>query len=297
MKNLHWCLFVTIAAITALSAEDVKLAFAPSGKEFSFDTGLLKGVLRPEGKSLGLRPVLSGTTPVAGPYGLFSPYRLLTADARFGTACWDWASEAKLLDNGAVQVLWSPDKDHPLEITGVYHWAEAGALDVQFTVKPQQDLKKFELFLASYFAGFPQVFAYVKENPDAERKPGFMEAKKAAGVWQAFVRDDDSASIVADGRWKRPPNPVDWKIMPRYAAPIAIRRDPASGLTAVFMSRPADCFGVLMPHSDEGHRSVYLSLFGRDLKSGESATASARLVIGKNITDQQAIELYEKYAK
>ena len=85
--------------------------------------------------------------------------------------------------------------------------------------------------------------------------------------------------------------------MPRLAAPLALRRDAKRGLTAVIMAPAGDCFAVSMPYGEDGHRSVYLSLFGRDLKAGETASARARMVIGKAISDQQAIELYEAYRK
>jgi hypothetical protein len=52
-----------------------------------------------------------------------------------------------------------------------------------------------------------------------------------------------------------------------------------------------------MPYGEEGHRSIYLSLFGRDFKDGETATARSRLVIGRDLTDKRVIELYETYQK
>lgn len=304
--GLAWALALSVAApvgaapatrAAAAEAPAAGLAFTAAGAEFHFDTGALRGTLREGGRSLGLRPVLEGAagTPVAGAFGLFSPYRLLTADARFGPAAWDWASQAKRLPDGAAQVQWRPDAEHPLEITAVYRWTAPGTLDFQATVKPQRDVRKFELFLASYFNGFPSSLVYVAECPEAGGKPGFLEARQAAGVWQAFPRDAEAAKIIGDGRWTRPPNPVDWKLMPRLAAPLALRRDAKSGLAAVLMAPAQDCFAVSTPFGEEGHRSVYLSLFGRDLKAGEAASARARLVIGRQISDQQAIALYQAF--
>jgi len=185
----------------------------------------------------------------------------------------------------------------------MYRWTAPNVLDLLVRVKPGQDLRRFELFLASYFAGFPASFAYVQQNPPAggagavEAKPGFMEAKKETGDWQAFPRDDDAVQIIGDGRWQRPPNPVAWKTMPRLAAPLALRRDDKSGLTAVLLAPAEDCFAVSMPYGEENHRSVYLSLFGRDIKSGETDSVRARLFIGRGITDQQAIEMYQAFMK
>jgi sugar phosphate isomerase/epimerase len=305
MENLLWLPLAGLLFIASAAAGEPaetapgRLAFTAAGKEYRFDTGVLRGTLREGGKSLGIKPMLEGTadTPVAGAFGLLSPYRLLTADARFGTAAWEWESESKLLPDGAVEVRWLPNPDHPLEMTGVYRWAAPNTLDLQLTVKPRQDLRRFELFLASYFDGFPASFAYVKENPDGGGRPGFMEARKAGGDWQTFPLGEETAAIFGDGRWNRPPHPVAWKIMPRLAAPLAMRRDAKTSLTAVLMARPEDCFAVSMPYGEEGHRSVYLSLFGRDLKAGEGACARARLVVGREITDAQALALYQTFGQ
>lgn len=283
------------ATISATSG----LGFTAAGKEYRFDTGVFRGTLRSGGRAIGLGPVLeaSSGTPMAGKYGLFSPYRLLTADARYGTGAWDWTSQSQLLSNGSVQSHWLPDTTHPLEMTAVYRWTAPNVLDFCVTVKPQGDVRHFELFLASYFDGFPASLVYVQQNPETGGKLGFLEARKSVAPWQTFPRDEEAVRIYADGRWKRPPNPVVWKMMPRLAAPVALRRDAKSGLTAVLMAPAEDCFAISTPFGEEGHRSVYLSLLGRDLKAGESATARARLVLGRAISDQQAIALYEEYVK
>jgi len=283
----------------AAGAPDARLAFTAAGKEYTFNTGVLRGTLREGGKSMGLKPLVDAASgaSLAASLGILSPYRLLTADARFGTAAWDWPSEARPLPDGAVEVRWAADAQHPLEMTAVYRWSAPNVLDFSAAVRPRQDLRNFELFLASYFDGFPASFAYVAENPGAGGKPGLMEAVKSAGVWQAFPRDEEAARVIADGRWNRPPSPVAWKIMPRIAGPLAVRRDAKTGLVAVLMARPEDCFAVSTPCGEEGHRSVYLSLFGRDLKAGESAAARARLVVGRDISDEQAIALYREYVK
>ena len=84
--------------------------------------------------------------------------------------------------------------------------------------------------------------------------------------------------------------------MPRLAAPLALRRDAGRDLTAVLMAPAADCFAVSMPYRGDGHRSVYLSLFGRDLKPGEAASARARLIVRRGVSDEQAVELYRQFA-
>jgi hypothetical protein len=192
---------------------------------------------------------------------------------------------------------WSPDKEHPLEMIGVYRWSADDTLDLELTVTPQRDLPRFELFLASYFNGFPASLAYVQRPASANNSSPFMGAVKAGGDWQTFPRDEAAATIFGDGRWTRPPNPVTWQIMPQLAAPLTMRHDAKSGLTAVLMSHASDCFAVSMPYGEEGHRSIYFSLFGRDLKARQEASARVRLVIGKDITEDRALEIYRAYLK
>ena len=178
------------------------LAFKPSGAEFRFDTGALRGTFRAGGRSLGVGPVVD---------------------------------------------------------------------------------------VASYFQGFPLAYG--------SGVNGLVAAKKELGDWLSFPRDAAAEAIIADGRWGIPPHPVTFKPVARYAGALGVRRDPKSGLTAMVMAPPADCFAVLMPYGEEGHRSLYQSLFGRDFKDGEKATARARLVIGQDIADRQAILEYETYLK
>lgn len=281
----------------AAGDEANKLAFAAADKGFRFDTGVLRGMLRLNGQSAGLMSVVdcaSGMS-VSKSMGLFSHYRLLDSGARYGTSAWDRASGAKLLPGGAVEILWTADAAHPFDMTAVYRWAAPDTLDVTTRVTARADLRRFEVFLASYFDGFPLTFVYAKDA--AGGNPAFIGAPKSAAVWHIFPRDDDAVKIVGDGRWKRPPNPVEWTIRPLMAAPLAIRRDPAREFTAVMMARSEDCFAIAAPHDEEDHRSVYLSLFGRDFKTGESAAAPARLVIRRTISNDKAVALHARFVQ
>ena len=291
--------FLTAAQSNPKEATEASLAFTAQGKEYHFDTGALRGALRSQGRSLGLTSVVdsSSGTAIARAYGLFSHYRLLDDRARYGHAAWDWASQARVLPSGAVEVRWSADDEHPFDMKAVYRWTARKTLDVTTTAVPQKDLKRFEVFLASYFQGFAKSLVYVKGCPETNGEPRFLEAKKSYANWQMFPRDDEAVEIIQDGRWRRPPSPVEWKIMPRLAAPLAMRRDAESGLTGLVMAPAVDCFAVATPYGEESHRSLYLSLFGRDLKVGEAATARARLIIGRRISDDQAIALYKAYVE
>jgi hypothetical protein len=288
---------VSLAQTQVDPAGDRILAFSAAGtNEFTFDTGVLKGKLRAGGKSRGLSSVVHLPTGTAldSSTGLFGHYRVFSANKRYGTAAWDWPSDARLRQDGSVEVHWPSAEDRPFELRAVYRWAAPNILDLETTVQAKTNLAKFESFLACYFAeGFTNACVYARSNGQS----WFMSAEKSDGIWQAFPRDDQAVSIIQDGRWKFLPSPVDWVIRSHLAKPLGVRRWPANNLRVVVMSLPSDCFAVLTPFEAEPHRSMYLSLFGKDLKAGETARARARLVIQKNLASEAIDPLYSTYLR
>ena len=229
--------------------------------------------------------------------GLFSHYRVFTTNHRYGTAAWDWPSEAALEPDGSVKIRWPSVPERPFELGALYRWAGPDTLDLETRIEAKSHLEKFESFLASYFGEeFTNCLIHAS-RPTGDAHPQFFMAEKSFGVWQAYPRDELAVAIIQDGRWKIEPNPVDWVIMPRLASPLGIRRSPTTGLTAVLMAPPQDCFAVLTPHQSEPHNSLYLCLFGRDLKPGEHATARARLMIGPHPSESDCIRAYDEYVK
>jgi hypothetical protein len=197
-----------------------------------------------------------------------------------------------------VAARWPATGGRPFELRATYRWAAPNALDVVTTVQATTNLANFEAFLACYFAGnFTNSLAYVAELPGKPGVADFLAAQPSLGTWLAFPRDDAAMAIFRDGRWTIQPNPVEWVKMPRLAKPLGIRRDPSGGLTALIMSPPTDAFALCTPEQTEGHYSMYLSLFGRDLKAGETARARARLLIAEKLSEAAASKAYEAYLK
>jgi hypothetical protein len=280
-------------------AEGPNLTFSQApDAEFHFETGPIRGTLRGEGKSVGLSSVVhvpSGITLSRG-YGIFGHYRVFVTNQRFGTAAWDWPSTAQLLDDGGVEVRWPAESDRPFEMTAVYRWHDASTLDLETRVKAEKDLPDSEVFLASYFNEmFTNCLVFVKKNPEAESKAGFLSAKKAFGDWLMFPRDKGAVQLIRDGRWGIEPHPVDWVIMPEFGKALGMRRDPRTGVVAVLMAPQADCFALSTPHETEGHYSLYFSLFGRTIRAGEVARARSRLWIAQGPSQQQVLDQYQAY--
>jgi hypothetical protein len=293
--------FLSEQLLAQPAAKPKPLAFVASGTNgFTFDTGVLQGTLRAKGESAGLSSVIHKPTGLRldRSKGLFSHYRVFTANKRYGAGAWDWPSTARLLSDGAVETHWASAAGRPFEMWAVYRWTAPGTLDVETRVRAEADLVKFESFLACYFTEiFSNSLVYVREPGLGAGTPGFLAAEQTAGVWQMFPRDATVVPIIQDGRWKLEPHPVDWVIRPQFAMPLGLRRAPASSLAAVLMAPAGDCFAICTPQQTEGHYSMYLSLFGRDMKKGETARARARLLIMPSLTDDQAVEAYGAFVR
>lgn len=271
------------------------LGFKPEGDAFAFDTGVLKGKLRANKKTFGLIPVthLPSGKSLTRSIGLFGIYRVFSDGQRHGGGAWDWPGEAALLGDGSVLVTCAATPQRPFDLAGHYRWAGPATLDLEITVTPKQALKGFEAFLASYFdSAFSNASACVQT---AAPQRIFQRAEKSLADWLMFPRDAQVVPLIQDGRWKIEPNPVEWKIQSPLARPLCVRHAPASGLTAVLMAPPGDCFAIAMPFETEGHYSMYLSLFGRDLKAGETARARSRLQLLEKPGEPQILKAYQDY--
>ena len=227
----------------AQSSSPLALAFkAGTNGAFTFDTGVLRGVLRADGKSVGLQSVthIPSGKRLDQSMGLFSHYRVFTTGRRYGGGAWDWPSTARLTPDGAVEVLWPATEERPFDLRATYRWATPTALDLETSVTARQDLSKFESFLASYFTpGFTNELVLTQNESSPSEPPTFLRVQSAAGNWQMFPREAAAVSVIQDGRWKLPPNPVDWAIRPRFAQPLAVRRDLGNSLSALVLYRSA----------------------------------------------------------
>lgn len=307
--SLRAILGVAMAAIVVPAwAEPPRLAFTSAGPGlYEFNTGELKGRLKFDGKYQGLYPLIdvaSGAELVHAP-GVFSPYRVFTTGRRYGDAARDWPTTTRLSNDGAVEVHWPSAEGHPLEMTAIYRWTASDALDFDVSVKPQMPMPKFELFLSSYFAkGFlASVYA---AGPDSSGEKGALvpvdRNPQSGGGYVMFPLDEAAIALVRDGRWRIPPSPVDWAIERRLAGALAIRRDKGLGLTAALMVSPEACFAVSCPWNPDGpdasgYRSLYFSLFGQDLRGGQTVHARCRLVLARELPDNAVITRYQEFLK
>lgn len=291
------CLWLTLGT-GICQAADQKLSFRFDGtNEFTFDTGVVRGELQKDGAGAGLKSVYFSDPEVRmdNGNGLLAPYRFLTPQKRFGVASWEWPRTGRLLTNGNVQLRWVGNSSRPFNFATVYTWRAADTLDLTVFFTAKTDLDKFELFLASYFQKFTRASTYVQDNGGGMK--GFAEAPKVKGDMQIFPRGADVLPVIKDGRWNYPPYPNHWAIRNAIASPLGMKTETNSDVTAIIMSPPGDCFAVSMSQQEAVLGAYYLSLFGKDLKDGNTLTGHARMVFGRNIAESQAVEKYAQYLR
>ncbi len=304
-KDMNVVLFVLLVALFVFRSvgagqADPKLVFrkAPDGG-FTFDTGIIKGTLGQKGRSVGIRSCTHVPTGARldGSMGILSYYRIFTTDKRYGHAAWEWPSKAERADDGSVIVIWPAAAEHPFELHARYRLTEPAVIDVETSVVAKKELPCFEVFLASYFnAKLPASAVFVKEHPEGGGTPGFLPAKKGAGIWQMYPRTPAAVSVIQDGRWKKEPHPVDWAIRPIFSVPFGMRYGGTDSPAVLLMAPYHDCFALSTPYEGEGHFSLYLSLFGGTIKAGEKRSVGSRLVVCPTPPGgEKALEYYRAY--
>lgn len=303
-------LALVIFSPSSLSAAD--LVFTPGADHvFTFDTGALTGHLAVQEKAQGILSLVdtaSGKelTARSNEVGLFTLYRLFSTNHRWGTMAREWPKQARIRPDGSLEIAWPAEGDHPIKMAAAYRWSAVNALDLEITVTPEKSAPMFELFLSSYFNRDVRVKAYLKPTMHAAGQPELVAVEVnplVVGTYISFPRDFAAARIVQDGRWEKGLHPAHWSTVRHMAAPLVLLADQKSGVSIVLMARPQDCFALGMSYNMEppdgvaGHHSVYFSLFGKDLKPGESATARLRAVVGQGLTPEQALAAYQEFVK
>jgi hypothetical protein len=193
-------LSVTLLISTSFAAEP---GFQPDGEDgyFAFDTGAVRGKIRLTGRMQGITELVhveSGVEVAHGGKlpGLFSYYRALATNLRYGAAVRDWLTVPEILPDGALKVTFPPAGEHPLEIVVVHRWLRPDTLDVETTVKPQEDMPRFELFTSNYFNEGFAAAVYLKPARHGGGEPSLVPTDWSPlvdGTYLMFPRDGQAA--------------------------------------------------------------------------------------------------------
>jgi uncharacterized protein len=276
------------------------LAFVQQAdRTLTFDTGMLRGRLHSAGRSLGLTDVVY--TPqdlrLDKDPGLLGYYRVFSGTHRYQPDARSHPSSARVLPDGRAELNWESAPGRPFAISAVYTLVDASTVELETTVTARTALPAVEVFLANYCSAafsVSRLFCRAESGPAGDR---IVAASPDRGAWQMAPRDAAASRLARDGRWQVEPNPVDWAMLPEYALPMTLRRDPSTGVSLLFMTRPEECIAVATPQENDPHYSGYFSLFGGDFAEGESRRTVSRMTVAGNLSEQAAVETVQAFLR
>lgn len=275
-----------------------KLDWNASEGQLQFETTVLRGVLRADGRHHSISELVYKPTDTRVDSGMMlAPYRLLARSA--------WMGEARAMPHrvnpteDGIEIIWDASLNHQVTLGMRITFPDPHLIDTTIDVTGHAFYPDYEVFLSAYFRQGFRSGAYVRpamgESPTTaiqlqpEGNPLFRE------MYLAFPRDEQAAHIITDGRWQRGRHHTRFLPARYYGLPLGFYGQTGGALDVLFMGTPEDVFAVNMaylaadPEDQVGqHNSLYLSLFGRDLHPGERWRTRVRLAFGEYGRDQNA---------
>lgn len=275
----------------------------PRTRRLQFKTASLDGTFVADGWHHGVSMLVhrpTGTPLTGGTVPLLALYRLLCRDGWLGEAR-ETHHSVQEHDDG-VTLTWAPNPLHQVLLSGRIRIREEDAIDLAVEVVGCAAYERYEVFISNYFHSDLRPGVYVPPEPgetivhdDTVRIEPVLHPVYR-GLYVTFPRDEAAAHLFTDGRWRRGRNFARFLAARFYARPLAYYRHPAAGVDAVLMGRREDLAAVSMAYAPAGgdiddvaeHRSLYASLWGRDLRPGAVWRTALRLQVGRWYGDAAA---------
>jgi hypothetical protein len=248
----------------------------------------------------------TGAEVVHEKYDLLNLFLLFAKNRCMGAAR-DYERTIEVAGDRAT-ITWPANETHQAEVIAVYELSGPNTIDLSVTVRSQWPYPKYEVFLSNYFNRSMRPHVYLQEcpwvdPPDAPQWAAPVANDVFAGTGLVFPRDFHAARNSVDGRWTGIWALYQWNPQRMYELPLCMQADADTGVAAVLMSRPEDCYAVVTGYADAhpddpfgNQNPMYLSLFGEDLSPGDESTADVRLaIIELDDEMQRPLEAYEKF--
>ena len=278
------------------------------GNHCRFENESVVGWFLTSGEYQGMRSLVhrpSGLEIAAGEKlpGLVAPYRVFGNGRRYSDVR-DRQPRVERVAEG-VKMTHAADSDNPFDLAATYSW-QGPSLEIGYAVTAHTEMCGFEIGIASYLAGGFRAFVSRQSNhwgePGAKIVP--VDVNPMTDVYALFPRSEAELRTIFDGRWDLPPYPVRYAVPAYFAVPLAYRRHAASGVTALGMADPKECYAICLPvnnppeHPDpaNGYQAIYFYFFGRDLRAGETARWRLRWVIGQDLSDADVESRWKEFA-
>lgn len=273
-----------------------------------FQTDCVSGKYLTSGHYQGMRELVHRSTGVAIAAGerlpgLAAPYRVFANGRRYGDVR-ERNGRIETVPEG-LRIAHVANQENPFDLAAVYAW-EHDTLDIRYTITAHEELRGFELGIASYLAAGFRAFVSRQSNVwgKTEERIVPVDVNPMTDVYAVFPRSEAEMRTIFDGRWDLPPHPVRFTVPAYYALPLAYRRHAKSGVMAVGMADRKECYSICIPVNNpaenpnpaNGYQAIYFYLFGRDLHQGETATTRIRWVIGKDMPEDEVLALWQGFS-
>jgi hypothetical protein len=213
--------------------------------------------------------------------GSLTPFRVLARDA-YLTELRATPATCRLTDDG-VRVEWEPCLEHQARVSVTYDASRANTMDITIEVRGYGYYRDYELLFSHYTSAPFHAGCWVKSQgePEAimvEDNPVYH------GLYNFFPRDLHAAQMFYDGRSER--GRWCWQVaMGRfYGLPLVFSHN--GEVEQILCGLPEDVCAVGLTYRGDAndgvasHKSMYLSLFGRDLNPGQTWRTRIRYMAG-----------------
>lgn len=290
-------------------------AWNPGKKQLEFSLSQISGILNCESNSFhgkshhfsnvvhkpsGVRISPDGERMAAT--GMLNFFRVLIQ----GGYLTELRVEEPLLEESkdGITMIWKPTIRRQAKVKVQFTFREPNIIDMDLWVESLANYPGFEILLSAYLAAGFESGVYVAKEEFGGVEPQqirLMDQPMIHGIWPFFPRDEAGAHLLTDGRHQKGRWYWRMAIGRRYGIPLVFFSK--NGIDAILMGRMQDVYAVGATYKGDaendpvaGHRSLYLSLFGEDLKAGEGRHTQMRMVIGDFGSDPgKHMELYQTF--
>lgn len=277
------------------------------GQYACFETDLVSGKYLTAGHYQGVRDLVHRPTGVqiaAGEKlpGLVAPYRVFGNGRRYNDVR-ERDGRVEQVSEG-IRITHARNAENPFDLTSVYSWSH-DTLEVRYTLAIHAEMQGFELGIASYLAAGFRAFVPRQSNVWGEKdyKIVPVDVNPMTDVYAVFPRSEADVKTIFDGRLDLPPYPIRFTVPAFYAFPWAYRRHVRTGVMALGMADPKECYSMCIPVNNppedpdpaNGYQGVYFYLFGRDVHPGETLKTRVRWVIGQDMPESEILARWNEF--
>ena len=151
------------------------------------------------------------------------------------------------------------------------------AVDLKMIIRPSVNIRRFEVFFASYVAeDFDETWVSLG-NADGTRTWTRLDNRVEINRTFGIVRDRRSREMLRDGRYGDPVRGLHRDLEDRdFSLPVLAARNSSNGFTLVFLCDPVHT--TYLTGQYHGWETAHDWCYGRDLAAGDEMAAHTRLV-------------------